>query len=319
MTTAIDSGRKADYSLDPSARSGADFVPDEGFFSRVRPGFGPHVIGLRIGPLRVRLEGLALQQSESLTTRFRPFLEGGRAGAMPDLTVRLTRAGVPAFLALPASGSEVYRMGRRSSPGTRECWSYEFAGRLSTSRREAELALVASSGPLFDRGLENFLRPLTASFILERGGLLVHGAGVVRDGQAYVFFGPSGSGKTTVTHLSPRDVILSDDLTLVIAEPGGFRAAGIPFGMSHHHAPDTNESFPIAALVRLVQSPEVRRERVTGARALAEVASCLPFVNQEGGEAAVALEAADRVLQQVPVWRLFFRKDDSFWKVIQES
>jgi hypothetical protein len=42
-------------------------------------------------------------------------------------------------------------------------------------------------------------------------------------------------------------------------------------------------------------------------------------VNQEGGEAAAALETAGRLLQKVPAWRLFFRKDDSFWKVIQES
>jgi len=319
MTTATDSGRQAGFSLDPPAHAGADFVPDEGFFSRVRPGFGPHAISVRIGPLRVRLEGLAREQWESLMTRFRPFLDGGAAMPAPDLTVRLTRAGVPAFLALPATGTEVYRMGRRTRPGARDCWSYEFAGTVSSTRREAELALVESSGPLFERGLENFLRPLTASFILERGGLLVHGAGVVREGRAYIFFGPSGSGKTTVTQLSPREVILSDDLTLIVAAAGGFRAAGIPFGLAHHHFPDTNESFPIAALVRLIQSPEVRRERLMGARALAEVASCLPFVNQEGGEAAMALEASDRLLRKVPVWRLFFRKDDSFWKVIQES
>ena len=319
MTTAIDSGRRDAYSHDPPAQAGTDFVPDEGFFSRVRPDFGPQAIGLRIGPLRVRLEGLAREQSDSLTTRFGSFIDGAAAVQEPDLTVRLTHAGVPAFLALPAAGSEVYRMGRRTRPGARDCWSYEFAGTISATRREAELALVASSGPLFDRGLENFLRPLTASFILERGGLLVHGAGVVRDGRAYVFFGPSGSGKTTVTHLSPRDIVLSDDLTLVVAGPDGFRAAGIPFGLAHHHPPDTSESFPIAALVRLVQSPEVRRERLAGARALAEIASCLPFVNQEGGEAAMALEATDRLLQHVPVWRLFFRKDDSFWKVIQEN
>src|SRR5207247_1225576 len=82
------------------------------------------------------------------------------------------------------------------------------------------LALVRAEGPLFDRGLENFLRILTASHILESGGFLLHASGVVRAGRAYVFFGPSGSGKTTVTHLSPGDQVLSDDLTLVVRTRG---------------------------------------------------------------------------------------------------
>ena len=301
------------------ARPGVDYVPDGTFFSRSRESFGPESLSLRIGPLGIRLGGLGAAQVVTLAARFRPFVVSGDQLPVPDLTVRLTRAGVPGFLALPDSGDEIYRMGRRSRDGARDFWAYEFAGTLAASRREAELALVEESGPLFDRGIENFLRPLVASYVLAHGGLLLHGAGVVRGGRAYVFFGPSGSGKTTVTHLSPDDLILSDDLTLVVASRDGFRAAGIPFGMAHHHVPDTNASFPIAALVRLVQSPDVRRERIEGGRALAEVASCLPFVHQEGGEAAAALGACERLLEQVPVYRLFFRKDDSFWNVIQES
>jgi hypothetical protein len=318
MTTAARGGPVAVDACDPASHDGNDFVPDESYFLRTRPAFGMESVRLSIGPLDVRLEGLAAFQKETLDFRFRPFVvpEAGRA---PDLIVRLTRAGVPAFLALPTGGSEHYRMGRRTRAGARHYWAYEFAGTLSPSRREAELALVASSGDLFERGLENFLRALTASYILARGGLLVHAAGVVRDGRAYVFFGPSGSGKTTVTHLSPGDTVLSDDLTLVVPGEAGFRAAGIPFGMAHHHVPDTRGDFPIAAIIRLVQSPEVRREPLMGARALAEVASCLPFVNHEGEEAAAALDIADRLLRAVPAWRLSFRMDDSFWKVLQEN
>jgi hypothetical protein len=319
MTTAARGGPTAAEACDLSVSTGHDFVPDEAYFRRSRPAFGTDSLGLSIGPLGVRLEGLTAGQKETLAVRFRPFIAPADGVCTPDLAVRLTRAGVPAFLSLPAIGSEHYRMGRRARAGARDYWAYEFAGTLAASRGEAELALVASSGPLFERGLENFLRPLTASYILARGGLLLHAAGVVRDGRAYVFFGPSGSGKTTVTRLSPRDLVLSDDLTLVVHEGGAFRAAGIPFGMAHHHVPDSNGSFPIAALARLVQSPDVRRERLTGGRGLAEIASCLPFVHHEGNEAAMALEVAGRLLAAVPAWRLSFREDDSFWKVLLET
>jgi hypothetical protein len=210
-------------------------------------------------------------------------------------------------------------MDRRSRSGVRDVWSYEFAGRLSLSRREADLALVEESGAQFDRGLENYLRTLTASLILDRGGLLVHAAAVVRGGRGYLFFGPSGSGKTTVTRLSPRDTVLGDDLALVLPAREGFVVAGIPFGMVHHHVPDTNDSFPLVALLRLVQSKDVLRQRLEGARALAELVSCLPFCMQDQTEAVRALENAGRILVAAPAWRLFFREDEAFWKVIEEA
>ena len=145
----------------------------------------------------------------------------------------------------------------------------------------------------------------------------MHGSGIVRGGAAYVFFGPSGSGKTTVTHLSPQDTILSDDLTLIVPSEEGYAAVGIPFGMAHHRTPQTSASFPLASLNRLEQTDqEVHAEPIEGARALAELAGSLPFVMQEKEQAARALETARRVLESVPAYRLHFRRDDAFWNVV---
>jgi hypothetical protein len=292
-----------------------DFNPDAEWFATRRPSFGPGALALRIGPMRFALEGLSQRQRDLLGAQYRPFLETGPGAS--DLAIRLTRAGVDSFLTLKDAGSEIYRMPTRLDGGARRWWSYEFAGTLEADRRHAELALVEEEGARFQRGSENFLRALTAGFILERGGLLLHGAAVVRRGRAYVFFGPSGSGKTTVTRLSPGDLVLSDDLTLLVREDGGFRAAGIPFGMAHHHVPDTNEAFPIAGLHRLVQSREVRRDRMIGAAAMAEMIASLPFV-LDGEDPRIPMEIAARLLGEVPLWRLHFRKDDAFWSVIEE-
>ena len=294
----------------------SDFNPDAAWFESPRPPFGRSTLALRIGPLRFALEGLSERQRDRFADQYRPFLAAGSEAA--DLVVRMTRAGVETFLEVQDEGAEVYRMPARRDGGARRWWSYEFAGTLAADRRHAELALVEEEGPRFDRGSENFLRALTAGFILERGGLLLHGAAVVRGGRAYVFFGPSGSGKTTVTRLSPDDLVLSDDLTLLVREADGFRAAGIPFGMAHHHVPDSNEAFPIAGLHRLVQSPEVRRERLGGAAAMAEVVASLPFVLLDGEDPRPPMENAARLTAEVPLWRLHFRRDDAFWDVIEE-
>jgi hypothetical protein len=112
--------------------------------------------------------------------------------------------------------------------------------------------------------------------------------------------------------------VLSDDLTLLVPTAAGFRAAGIPFGMAHHRVPDSHEAFPIAGLHRLVQAREVHRERVAGGAALAEVIASLPFVLQEGEDPRAAMGNAARLVAEVPVWRLHFRKDDAFWGVVEE-
>ena len=300
----------------PSVRG--DFTPDDTYLGGLREPFGASSVSLRIGPLVMGLEGLSRSQADQLGRRFRPFVVD--AEMRPEIRVRLRSAGVPHFLRARDDGTpETYRLDSRRSGRRLTLWSYEFAGLIDHTEGTADLALVEERGEQFDRGLENFLRVLTAISILERGGLLLHASGVVRRGAAHLFFGPSGRGKTTVTHLSPDDVVLSDDMSLIVRNGERFEAAGIPFGMAHHRTPDTRDSFPIASLNSLVQSPAVRRETITGARALAEVVACLPFVMEETGQSEKALEVAGRLLAEVPVYRLWFRKDPSFWGLIEDT
>jgi len=297
---------------------GGEFVPGDDYFSALEEPFGTESLDLGIGPLRMRLDGLSSRQADALKQRFRPFVV--ETGGSSDVVIRLRQAGVPGFLRNPNGGRpETYRLESRALADGRALWSYEFAGTIEARGRQALLALVRSDGPLFDRGLENFLRILTASFILDSDGFLLHASGVVRKGRAYVFFGPSGAGKTTVTHLSPGDRVLSDDLTLVVRHDGRYEAAGIPFGMAHHHVPDTCGSFPIASFNRLVQSREVRREPLAGARAVAEVASSLPFVMQEASKADRAVDVVASALREIPAYRLHFRRDAGFWDVVEEN
>jgi hypothetical protein len=299
-----------------------EFLPDEAYFrSRTEP-FGRRSLFLRIGPLGVHLEGMSESQAVELENRFSAFVESCdiETASAGRIRIRVGPAGVDHFLRLREDGEpEIYRMGSRVEGGRLTLWSYEFAGWVDASRRLAQLSLVRDEGHLFERGLENFLRVVTASFVLDQGGLLLHAAGIVRGGRAYIFFGPSGSGKTTVTRLSPDDLVLSDDMTLLVPNRGRYEAAGIPFGMAHHRVSETSGSFPVASLNRLVQSREVRRERLGRARALAEVVSSLPFVTQRPTQATQAVEVAARALESMAVYRLHFRKDDTFWSVVEES
>ena len=164
---------------------------------------------------------------------------------------------------------------------------------------------------------KNYLRSVSAHRALEQDGFLLHGAGVVRNGCAHLFFGPSGSGKTTVTMLSEGDLILGDDLMLIQAGEEGYRAWPVPFRGVFREPPRTEESFPLAAFYRLIQAPSDFLETLPPARGVAELLGSLPFV-LEGGGGSRALEAVARAVAQVPVHRLHFRKSPDFWSLLEK-
>jgi hypothetical protein len=63
------------------------------------------------------------------------------------------------------------------------------------------------------------LRILHSLILARAGGFLVHGAGAVRNGRAFVFAGISGTGKTTIARLAPPDVtLLTDEISYVRRE-----------------------------------------------------------------------------------------------------
>ncbi len=167
--------------------------------------------------------------------------------------------------------------------------------------------------------IENFLRVLYAWCTMRAGGLLLHSAGVVKDGRAFLFFGSSGSGKTTTTRLSGEHTVLSDDILIVKPVNGSFQAFGVPFrGGEMQDTPRTNTRAPLAGLYRLRKAPEHRLAPMPFARAVAELASCAPFVviNPDMGRQVV--DTCARLAAQVPVFELYFRKDPDFWRVIDD-
>src|SRR5437867_6048070 len=95
------------------------------------------------------------------------------------------------------SGIREYQLETVVREGRLHVWSYGFAGRFDIEGTRGELKLCDTPFEPRARSVENFLRVALAWKAMERGGLLLHASGLVRDGRAYLFFGPSGSGKTT--------------------------------------------------------------------------------------------------------------------------
>jgi hypothetical protein len=277
-------------------------------------------ITLGIGGIVVRLDGLESPRVETLRQRYGVFCEP--AGRPADLVVSVRRADRPRFLEM-RQRDEFYRVETHWEAETLLACSYEWAGWLDTKAGSGGLALAqaALSDPrAFDRSIENYLRVAFAHLVISRGGFLLHSAGLVRDGRAWLFFGPSGSGKTTVTTLTPEALVLSDDLTMVAPMPGGegggYGACSVPFRGLFAPEPKSIETWPIAGFFRLVQDTSDRLVEVKGAKAVGELVGSLPFVTERPEIAGAVIDSVAGSTIKTPVFRLHFRKDRTFWQVI---
>ncbi|MGD8374968.1 MAG: hypothetical protein PVF68_02405 [Acidobacteriota bacterium] len=291
-----------------------DRTPDWGD-CEAAPAFGDRQVGLDVAGFRVRARGLSDEQAIWFARRYGIFAAEGEAG-VPDVVVDVRRGPVDGFLQVDTSGGpELYRLATEYEGKRLRCWSYRFAGWFGREEGAGGLALCDVEGRGFESSLENFLRVLYATLALHRGAFLLHSAGIVREGAAYLFFGPSGSGKTTTCRLSAGHRVISDDLILVLDDDGP-RAASIPFRGHLAELPRRQERFPIAGFYRLIQDRTVRLERLETARAVSELMGSLPFVTERPQNGPVVLEALGRAIDAVPAYRLHFRKDASFWDAV---
>ncbi|MFC2037355.1 hypothetical protein ACFLYD_05215 [Chloroflexota bacterium] len=189
-----------------------------------------------------------------------------------------------------------------SSPG--------YSGTIDRSRATARVEVQ----PMANRAdLAIFMRTCLALQAFDRGGLLFHSAGVVHRGHGYALFGLSGSGKSTAARLSGDDIVLNDDLILIKPDEAGWQVWGTPFGGGWS---PLGHPVPLRTLLRLVQDRRDSLRELGPGVALGELVASSPVVNADTARLPALLTRWLAVLDQVPLRALHFRKDPTFWEVI---
>lgn len=142
--------------------------------------------------------------------------------------------------------------------------------------------------------------------LLDYCGLLLHSSAVVVDGWAYLFSAPCGTGKSTHTGLwlkafGDRAYILNDDKPALRMEDGVWYAYGTPW--SGKHDISANVRVPLAGIAMIERCAENSIEPFGGAKAI------FAILEQTARPADASLRAKlldnlDKLLSQVPVWKL---------------
>ncbi|MCI1881080.1 MAG: hypothetical protein LKI94_02680 [Sporolactobacillus sp.] len=174
-------------------------------------------------------------------------------------------------------------------------------------------AAIRANEPI---SLKHALLNLYSSYLIHLNqGLLFHASCVIDHGQAHLFAGQSGVGKSTVALLSFPRKLLADEAALIKFTKDGAMAYNSPF-RSELTAKYGGDPTPVTSVQLLHQSSKIRRERLNKGDALLKLYDTLFFWQHRKEESTRILRLLKRFVDQVPVYDLYFQKNDRFWPLI---
>ncbi len=265
------------------------------------------MIKIEIADICVGLSVDDAKTAQQIMGRYADFLS---PNGTPEVTVQIeVREGVQ-FVPLEPG---LYVINSSFQDGRLTFESYFEAGSVDMATGQGHL-LMAPRG-----SIGNFLRVLYSWRCIHKDALLIHSAGVIKDGKAFVFFGPSGSGKTTTARLSLDHVVLSDDLVVIKKRNVAYKAYGVPFRGDMPEAPRTNAQADLCGLFRLKKDTSHFATPLRHSQAAAELISCVPFVMEDPIMNQRVMDICADLAASVPVKELHFSQDQGFWRVIDET
>ncbi|MBN2495831.1 MAG: hypothetical protein JXR96_14670 [Deltaproteobacteria bacterium] len=138
---------------------------------------------------------------------------------------------------------------------------------LGRSATQIQLGLGSDSPALVSAALGMLL----VHALGQNGGLLLHGAFMLRDDRAFLFLGRSGAGKSTAARNARSLICLHDDKVAVRYVRGCWRAFGVPM-LDNRGRPGKPGSAPIDGLYFVRKSDTLDLVELRGAEAVAELA-----------------------------------------------
>lgn len=171
--------------------------------------------------------------------------------------------------------------------------------------REKYPALSDDDGEYLATGANFYMK------LLDRDGLMLHSSAVVMDGRAYLFTADCGTGKSTHTSLwlkafGDRAFILNDDKPALRLEDGVWYAYGTPW--SGKHDISVNTRVPLGGIAVVYRDEKNWLEPFSGKDAVVQLFRQLNRMRSMEYRIKL-LELLDKLIGQVPVWKLHCNMD----------
>jgi hypothetical protein len=167
-----------------------------------------------------------------------------------------------------------------------------------------------------DLALKHALINLYSSFIVfHNWGLLIHSSCVVENNKAHIFAGQSGAGKSTAARLSLPRELLSDEATIIKVERDSVTVFNSPF-RSDTVTNQNTPNYPLNSIQLLVQSLTNNRIQISKSDAILELIGKIFYWKHDLEDARKILHLLKILIDNVPVYKLHFQKNNTFWELI---
>jgi hypothetical protein len=158
-------------------------------------------------------------------------------------------------------------------------------------------------------------------FALNMEGMFMHACGIDDGTQGYIFTGPSGYGKSTIAKLSHPRTILCDEMVLLKRDDiGEKRVFGTPFVGESKGLNQGVECRGIYFIEQSTANELLPVSRMSGAVTLMKEGIMGNFLSLKGVHSILTynrfLSLVLDLLEGIPCYRLRFKKDNSFWRLI---
>ena len=161
------------------------------------------------------------------------------------------------------------------------------------------------------------LRIVHTLILARQGGFLLHAASAVRHGRAFLLSGVSGAGKTTISRLAPPDAtLLTDEISYIRTDGGGYRAFGTPFA-GELATLGENVSAPVSTLFFLEKGKENRVESVSRDQVMRSLLRNILFFAEDAELVNLVFQSACNFVENVCIRRLVFVPDQRVWEIIR--
>ncbi len=289
--------------------------------------WGVNSLVLELPALRIRFTGLSAPQHTYLKQGYKNFIPELQKHNTIDVDcdiVRLDAAPNLTIDELTVDGQYAPQKIAKESPGCFKVTGDDFEAHfdLRSTNYTSTLGTLKEHELTKAPVIENYMRILAAHWVLRSRGLVLHSAGLVIDGKAYIFSGRSNAGKTTLTRKAHKTgaQVLSDDINLLLPDKDGYAAYAVPFtgefGRTLCH-PGGSESYPLAGVILLEQGDHLNTHPVTSAAAVARLLTGCPFVNTDKAESALLFDAVSELVAKVRVIKLTSGREDNFDEIFE--
>jgi hypothetical protein len=167
-----------------------------------------------------------------------------------------------------------------------------------------------------DLALKHALMNLYSCYIVHiNWGVLIHSSCVIERNKAHIFSGKSGAGKSTAARLSYPRSLLSDEATILKITADEIIAYDSPF-RSEITSKSELEYYSIGSIHLLHQSLTNKRTEITKSDSFLLLLDKVFYWTYNPEETKKIFALLKEIVDHVPVYDLFFQKNNTFWEMI---